>query len=198
MRIPKSVISILVVLGVFVFSSQAFSVTPQPETEKTKQGIRGAEDAAALLATKRTDTQNRFGVRIAGTYIVTRQPDDGPSRILTIFADGNLASIQSVQFGGESLGGDWFSNQHGTWERVGKHESEATVLNLAYEPLTGEFLGTAIAHYNLQFDNMFQTVTGKVTGKIFSPGVDPLNPGETKPIAEFSDAFQAQRVTVGN
>jgi hypothetical protein len=196
MRIPKSVISILVVLGVFVFSSQAFSVTPEPETEKTKQDIRGAEDTAALLATKRTDTQNRFGVRIAGTYIVTRQPDDGPSRILTIFADGNLASIQSVQFGGEALGGDWFSNQHGPWERIGKHEIEATVLNLSYEPLTGKFLGTAIAHYNLQFDNTFQTVTGKVTGKIFSPGVDPLNPGETKPIAEFSDAFQAQRVTV--
>jgi hypothetical protein len=200
MRIPTSFTRILVVLGVFVFSAPVFSVTPEPETEKVQQGITGTEDVTAFLASKGTDIQNRFGMQIAGTYLVTRQTEEGPSRILNIFADGNLTSIQSTQFGGvgEALGGDWFSNQHGPWERVGKNQIEATVLNLAYEHLTGKFLGTAIAHYNLQFDNALQTVMGDVKGEIFSPGVDPLNPGETKPIAEFSDSFQAKRVRVGN
>jgi hypothetical protein len=37
-----------------------------------------------------------------------------------------------------------------------------------------------------------------VKGKIFSHGVDPLDPGENKPLAELSNPFQAPRVTVGN
>ena len=52
------------------------------------------------------------------------------------------------------------------------------------------------ATYNLQFDKTFQTVTGSVEGKIFSPGIDPLNPGDAEPINEFSDTFEAQRVVV--
>jgi hypothetical protein len=106
-----------------------------------------------------------------------------------------LTSIQSVQFGTGATGVG-FSDQQGTWKRVGARVIEATVLDLSYEPITGEFLGTAIARYNLRFDRSFQTVTGEAKGKLFDPGVDPLNPGETKPIAEFSDVFQAQRVTV--
>jgi hypothetical protein len=50
----------------------------------------------------------------------------------------------------------------------------------------------------LQFDRKFQSVTGIVEGKIFGPGIDPLNPGEAKPIAEFSDAFEAQKIADSN
>ena len=35
-----------------------------------------------------------------------------------------------------------------------------------------------------------------LTGKIYPVGVDPLNPGSAAPIAEFTDAFEAQRVSV--
>jgi len=132
---------------------------------------------------------------------VTRQPDDGPSRILSIFSDGNLTRIQSTQYRAGALGAakvSWFSNQHRTWKRVGKHTIEATVLDLSYASSTGKFLGTVIAYYNLHFYNMLQSVKGSVTGKIFSPGVNPLAPSEAQPITEFSDDFQAQRVTVGN
>jgi len=48
-RISTSVTRILVVLGIFVFSSPAFSVTLEPETEKVHQGIPGTEDVVALL-----------------------------------------------------------------------------------------------------------------------------------------------------
>lgn len=197
MRIKTLSGGTLVVLVFFLFSTHAFSATPEFEPERAKHIISWTEDVTALGASNGKDTLKRFSVRIAGTYLVTRQVDAGPSRILTIFADGNLTSIQSIQFGGGVAGGG-FSNQQGRWRRVGHHEIEATVLDLSYAPLTGDFLGTAIAHYNLQFDGSLQTVTGEVKGKVFSPGVDPLAPGETKPIGEFSDVFHAQRVTVGN
>lgn len=197
MKKPTSGARILAVLGVILFSSPTFSVTSGSETEKAQQGSFGTVDADTLLPSKGKGVLHSFGVRIAGTYLATPQPVDGPSRILNIFADGNLTSIQSIQFAGDALSGDWFSNQHGTWKRVGKFEIVAIVLDLAYAPLTGEFLGTTIAHYNLQFDKMLQTVTGSVKGKIFPPGVDPLNPGENKPIAKFSDTFLARRVIVG-
>lgn len=47
------------------------------------------------------DTENGdFGKQIAGVYVVSLTPEQGISRILTIAADGNLSSIQSVQFSG--------------------------------------------------------------------------------------------------
>ena len=198
MRMPTSVIRIAVVLGTFVFSTPVFSLTSGPETEKGQHGIPGAEDATALGASKGAGTLHSFGVRIAGTYLVTRQPKEGSTRILNLFADGNLTGMQSVQFGG-GIPREGFSNQHGTWKRIGKHEIEATVLDLEYDPSSGEFLGTTITHYNLQFDSTLQTMTGSADGKIYGPGVDPQNPGENIPFFEFSDPFfLAQRVTVGN
>lgn len=184
---PQTLLSgTVVVLGVLILSTRAFSVTPEPDAEKAKYIVARTEDATA-----------RFGERIAGAYLVTRQPDAGPSRILTIFADGNLTSIQSIQFGGGVAGGG-FSNQQGWWKRVGHHEIKAVVFDFSYDPLTGDFLGTAIAYYTLRFNGSLHTVTGEVKGKVFAPGVDPLNPGDTEPIAEFSDVFHAQRVTVGD
>ncbi|MGX2042059.1 hypothetical protein ACWJKU_18320 [Methylocaldum sp. MU1018] len=191
MKMPALSRSILIVLGVLLFSSRGFSATSEFVTETTQHIVSGGEDVSDLIASE------RFGARIAGTYRVIRQPVDGPTRILNLFADGNLTGMQSVQFGG-GVPREGFSNQHGTWTRVGEREIEASVLDLEYNPSTGEFLGTTIAHYDLRFDSAFRTITGRAEGKIFSPGVDPLNPGEAKPFFEFSDDFQAQRVTVGN
>jgi hypothetical protein len=73
---PTSVANALVVLSAFAFFSPAFSVTHEPEAEKARQSIiPDTEDAAALLAGKGKGN-------------------------LSIFADGNLTSIQSIQFGG--------------------------------------------------------------------------------------------------
>ncbi len=59
MRISTSVTRILIVLGIFVFSSPAFSVTPEPETEKVQHGIPGTEDVVALLITGFNLTSSR-------------------------------------------------------------------------------------------------------------------------------------------
>lgn len=190
MRIKKSFTCIMVLLAVFVLNSTGFSASPKQQSEVEGQIISLAEGT-------RNIPSGLFGARIAGIYLVTRAPDLGPSRILTIFADGNLSSIQSIQFGGGVAGGG-FSNQQGVWKRVGPREIQATVLDLSYELVTGNFLGPGVACYTLRFNGTFQTVTGSVNGKVYSPGVDPLNPGDANPIAEFSDAFEAQRVTAAN
>jgi len=195
MRIKTLCGGALVLFGVFVFPSLVFSVPPEPQSKKAKQIGHSVKKSAALAEGKGKETVKAFGNRIAGTYIVSREPDAGPSRILTIFADGNLSSIQSIQFNG-GAGGGWFSNQQGVWKRAGTREIRATVLDLSYDFETGDFHGVAAASYDLQFDKTFQTVTGLVEGKVYSPGIDPLNPGDAAPIDEFSDAFEAQRIVV--
>lgn len=195
MRIKTLYGGVLVLLGMFVFPSLGFSVSPKPQSEKAKQISPLVKKSVALAKAKGKEAVKAFGSRIAGTYIAAREPDAGTSRILTIFADGNLSSIQSVQFNG-GAGGGGFSNQQGVWKRVGPREIRATVLDLSYDFETGNFLGMAVASYDLQFDKAFRTVSGTAEGNIYSPGIDPLNPGDAEPIDKFSDTFEAQRVIV--
>lgn len=131
MRLSASVIRILAVLGFLVFASPVL---------QAQQGNFGTiEDKTDLSA----NTLSDFGTQIAGTYLVIRQPTEGSTRILNLFADGSLTGMQSVQFGG-GVPREGFSNQHGTWKNVGDNKIEATVLDLEYNPSTGEFLGTTI------------------------------------------------------
>jgi hypothetical protein len=150
-----------------------------------------------VLRASETDEDNEFAAKVAGTYLVARDPADGPSRILTIYADGNLSSIQSIQFseGAGPEGNAGFSDQQGAWKKGGNQQIQATVLDLEYDLSDGTFLGTARAHYVLEFDEDFQTVEGTVEGEVFEPGVDPLHPGEAAPIAQFTDEFTAQRIS---
>ncbi len=185
----------LILLGVFIFPSAGFSVTPELQSKRVKPVSPLVERPVSLSGGKGRAVTKSFGVRIAGTYVAARNPEAGASRILTVFADGNLSSIQSIQFS-EGAAGGGFSNQQGAWKRVGPREIQATILDFSYDLETGNFLGISVAHYNLQFDKTFRTVSGTVEGKVFSPGIDPMNPGNAEPIAEFSDSFEAQRVTV--
>ncbi len=190
-------IGAVVFWGMAVISSPVFSVPPEPQSKTVKRISRSKENSAISAETTGKDTVKVFGRKIAGTYIVVREPDAGISRILTIFADGNLSSIQSIQFNGGVPGiAGGFSNQQGVWKRIGPCEIRATALDLSYNFQTGDFRGMAVASYDLQFDKTFQTVTGMSKGKVFSPGINPLNPGDAEPIAEFNDTFEAQRVVV--
>ncbi len=182
----------LVLFGIGVFPSLGFSVSPEPPSKKANQTSVLAEKPSLL----RKGAAKSLGARIAGTYVVSREPSAGISRILTVFADGNLSSIQSIQFGEGDVSSTGFSNQHGVWKRIGPREIRATVLDFSYDFETGSFLGVAVAGYSLQFDKTLQIATGTATGKIFSPGIDPLNPGDAEPISEFNDSFRVQRVSV--
>jgi hypothetical protein len=131
-----------------------------------------------------------FGREIAGVYVVSREPAAGPSRILTLSADGVVSSIQSTQLSGGAAGVQ-FSDQQGVWRRTGEETVNAEVLNIAYDRDTGAFTGITVATYQLTFLEERQRVQGTVTGKIYPVGVDPLHPGSAAPIAEFTDTFEA-------
>jgi hypothetical protein len=140
------------------------------------------------------DTDNGdFGKHIAGVYVVSLTPEQGTSRILTISADGNLSSIQSVQFSG--VAGLAFSNPQGVYKRTGPREITAQVVNIATDPATQEFLGVAIATYLLTFDESLRSVYGQVDGQVFAPGVNPLHPDGAPPLQTFTDTFDLQRIT---
>jgi hypothetical protein len=136
-----------------------------------------------------------FGREIAGVYVVSRPPEEGSSRLLTLSADGVFSSILSNQFSGGASGGG-FSNQQGVWRRTGEETINAQVLDFAYDFATGAFTGVAVATYQLTFLEERQRVQGTATGKIYPVGVDPLNPGSAVPIVGFTDTFEAERVRV--
>jgi hypothetical protein len=98
-----------------------------------------------VLRASETDKDSGFAEKVAGTYLVTRDPVDGPSRILTIHSDGNLSSIQSIQFseGASPEGNAGFSDQQGAWEKAGNQQIQATVLDFEYDLSDGTFEFTA-------------------------------------------------------
>ncbi len=126
-----------------------------------------------------------IGEKIAGTYLLT-EDDKGGSRIVTITADGNWFGIHSFQFDIK------FSNQQGVWKETG--ERKITVRTLDFNSLK-DGVGSALFSFTVEFDNAYQQVTGELSGKIFPPGVDPLDPVAV-PIKTFNNTFTGKRLIV--
>ena len=126
-----------------------------------------------------------FGENIAGTYLLN-EDDDGGFRIVTITADGSCFGIHSYQFD------NTFSNQQGSWKQTGERKITARTLNFT---LLDDGVGSSRFAYTVEFDNTFQQVSGHLSGKLFPPGTDPLDPVAV-PIRTFSNTFSGKRLTV--
>jgi hypothetical protein len=126
-----------------------------------------------------------IGKKIAGTYLLT-EADVGGSRIVTITAEGGWFGIHSYQFDNK------FSNQQGLWEKIGKRK--ITVRTLDFALLKGG-VGSSRFSFTVEFDKAYQQVSGKLSGKMFPPGVDPLDPVAV-PIKTFSNTFTGKRLIV--
>lgn len=126
-----------------------------------------------------------IGEKIAGTYLLT-EADEGGSRIVTITADGCWFGIHSFQFDYK------FSNQQGLWEKIG--ERKITVRTLDFS-LLKDGVGSALFRFTVEFDKAYRQVSGELSGKMFPPGVDPLNP-VAAPIKTFSNTFTGKRLIV--
>ncbi len=131
--------------------------------------------------------KNDYGIGklIAGTYLLT-EGDDGGSRIVTITADGNWFGIHSYQLDNK------FSNQQGVWEKTGK--MEITVRTLNFSSLD-DGVGSSLFSFTVEFDKTYRQVSGELSGKLFPPGVDPLDPVAV-PTKTFSNTFTGKRLTV--
>jgi hypothetical protein len=141
-----------------------------------------------------------FGKRIAGTYVITAVQADIPQPytfLLTLFADGNVSSVQALQFGLGIADFAPFSDQQGVWKKTGKHEITAKIVDLTYNRSDGAPLFNCVATIVMQFDADFQQISGTQNGMCFEPTtVNLLDPGDAKPLREFRVTFKGQRMTV--
>ena len=126
-----------------------------------------------------------IGKLIASTYLLA-EDDDGGSRIVTITADGNWFGIHSYQLDNK------FSNQQGVWKKTGKRE--ITVRTLNFSSLE-DSVGSSLFSFTVEFDKTYQQVSGELSGKLFPPGVDPLDPVAV-PIKTFTNTFTGKRLLV--
>ncbi len=128
-----------------------------------------------------------IGKLIAGTYLLT-EDDGGGSRIATITADGNWFGIHSYQSGNK------FSNQQGVWKKRGDREITARTLNFSS---LKDGVGSSLFSFTVKFNKTCRLVNGKFSGKLFPPGVDPLDPLAV-PIRTFSNTFTGKRLIVND
>jgi len=126
-----------------------------------------------------------FGEQIAGTYLLT-EADKGGSRIVTITADGSWFGTHSRQFDIK------FSDQQGVWKKAGAREIIVRVLNFSS---LEEGIGSSLFSFTVNFDKTYQQVNGKLSGKLFSPGADPLDP-VAAPTRTFSNTFTGKRLII--
>jgi hypothetical protein len=126
-----------------------------------------------------------FGEKIAGTYLLTEE-DDGGSRIVTITADGNWFGIHSSQLNNK------FSNQQGVWKKTGEREITVRVLNFSS---LKDGIGSSLFSFTVNLDKTYQQINGKLSGKLFSPGADPLDPVAI-PLKTFSNTFTGKRLVI--
>lgn len=123
--------------------------------------------------------------KIAGTYLLV-ESDDGGSRIVTITADGCWFGIHSYQLNNK------FSNQQGVWKSTGKRNITASVINFS---ITKDGVGSSLFNFTMEFDNAYNQLSGELTGELFPPGVDPLDPVAV-PIKTFSNTFTGRRLII--
>lgn len=123
--------------------------------------------------------------KIAGTYLLV-ESDDGGSRIVTITADGCWFGIHSYQLNNK------FSNQQGVWKSMGKRNITASVINFS---ITKDGVGSSLFNFTMEFDNAYNQLSGELTGELFPPGVDPLDPVAV-PIKTFSNTFTGRRLII--
>lgn len=113
-----------------------------------------------------------------GTYFTSPTPP--AAEILQIHSDGTaiLTTSDQVTVG---AGGLTFSDSIGSWRALGGRKLSARFLNLNFAGTipAATYAGAAVVDYIYQFSSNFTTITVTCDGKIFAPGVDPLNPTST-------------------
>jgi hypothetical protein len=133
------------------------------------------------------------GDAFAGTYLASL-PDR--AEILNLHRDGTAEITLSDQVTA-GAGGLTFSDSFGSWKVAGPRELAARFLNLNFAGTT--FSGTAVVDYVYRFGANFRTIDASCEGRIFAPGVDPLDPSSTPYVVfdcSYLNGHPYQRVSV--
>ncbi len=130
---------------------------------------------------------NKFPKCIVGTYLNTEA--SGTRSLWTLAKGGTFAATSSAQ---ASL---MFSNEQGTWKKVGKRQIEIVSLDFSYGA-NGELINIARVDITLIFkDNRCQETEGEFVLRFFEGGEDPLNPA-TNTGEPILGTFEGRRVNV--
>jgi hypothetical protein len=113
-----------------------------------------------------------------GTYFTSPTPP--AAEILQIHGDGTaiLTTSDQVTVG---AGGLTFSDSIGSWRAIGPRKLSARFLNLNFAGVvpSATYAGAAVVDYVYQFSANFSTINVTCQGRIYAPGVNPLDPVST-------------------
>jgi len=113
-----------------------------------------------------------------GTFFTSPTPP--AAEILQIHGDGTaiLTTSDQVTVG---AGGLTFSDSIGSWRAIGPRTLSARFLNLNFAGVvpSATFAGTAVVDYVYQFSARFDVINVTCQGRIYAPGVNPLDPSST-------------------
>ena len=131
-----------------------------------------------------------FTLAIEGPYLLIQANDY--QRVLTFHASGAVVQVSDQQ---AAIG---FTAGQGAWTQVGADHATARVVDFSYDLSTGKRAGPSVIVYDLNFsdlaDGKYAKVAGSLSGKVYPPGENPLNPA-VAPVRTFSVGFTGQRMT---
>ncbi len=77
-------------------------------------------------------------------------------------------------------------------KKTGKRGITARILNFS---LLKDGVGSSLFNFTVEFDKTYQQVAGELSGKLFPPGIDPLDLLAI-PIKTFNNTFTGMRLIV--
>lgn len=172
LAVTRNLTTVTLLALTFLGSGAVFAQTP--------------DEQPLALETANAAERSFHGRAFAGTYIATL-PDR--AEILQLHRDGTAEMTLSDQVT-SGAGGFTFSDSLGSWKRTGPRRLVARMVNLNFdvtEP-AATYSGAAVVDYVLEFGRHLRTFAASCQGKIFPPGVDPLDP-DSIPVTEFDCAY---------
>lgn len=147
--------------------------------------------ATATVAVSRDSVANAetsgFERRCIGTYLVLEEGSLAQT-LWTFHADNTLVSSST----GEMLFA--FGSQQGSWRPDGRRGAKAVQLDFDWD-IDGNLQAIGRVDIDVQADDRScDSISGQFVGRLFAPGEDPLDIGETEPL--FGDTVKGRRIQV--
>lgn len=150
-------------------------------------GLVSASVSLGRDSAAREGEASGFERRCIGTYLVLEE-GSGAQTLWTFHADRTLVGSSS----GEQAFA--FSAQHGTWRPEGELGAKAVELDFDWDAAGAlEAIGRVDIDVHAD-DRRCDSIRGEFEGRLFAPGDDPLELGDTPPL--FGDTIVGRRVSV--
>jgi hypothetical protein len=124
-----------------------------------------------------------FGNKLAGSYLGSI--DGALPVLLTVGADGTVATTDGTDFGLGIKGFGFESPAHGSWAQTGRRDVSVVLLWVNYDE-TGALTSIGRTDLVAEVAHDYSGFTATGTPKLYAPGTDPLDP-DTEPMEVLPD-----------